>query len=248
MTMLVCAHYFDIERATRWVRAMDRFIARYGCPFLNAECRANYGRVLFENGDWAAAEAFLAQAILLSKGMIPASHALAAGTLAELRLAQGRIEDAAELLAGLEGRDEPVVAVGMLRLARGEAASAAALLRRRLDEVGTDRLDLAIVVELLGQAEIRLGSGGRAVDRAHRLVALGETHDCHQIIAHGERLLGGGAGRPPIPLQPALISRWRSRRSRGRKSRTEVRRSDSSSRGYFARWIRRPPPPRDVPR
>ena len=190
MTILVCAHYFDIERATRWVRAMDRFIARYGCPFLHAECRANYGRVLFENGDWAAAETFLAQAISLSNAVIPASHALAAGTLAELRLAQGRIEEAAELLAGLEGRDETVVAFGMLHLARGEAASAAALLRRRLDEVGSDRLDLAIVVELLGRAEIRLGAGADAVNRAHRLVALGVTHDCHQIIAHGERLLG----------------------------------------------------------
>jgi len=30
---------------------MDRFVERYGCPFLDAECRANYGRVLFENGD-----------------------------------------------------------------------------------------------------------------------------------------------------------------------------------------------------
>ena len=190
MTMLVCAHYFDIERATQWVRAMDGFIARYGCPFLNAECRTNYGRVLFENGDWAAAETNLRQAISLSEGLIPASHALAAGTLAELRIAQGRIEEAALLVTGLEGRDETVVAVGMLHLARGEAASAAALLRRRLDEVGTDRLDLAVVVELLGEAEIRLGSGVDAVDRARRLVALGEAHACHQIVAHGERLLG----------------------------------------------------------
>ena len=55
MTMLVCASYFDIERATQWVQAMDRFIGRYGCPFLDAECRTNYGRVLFENGDWAVA-------------------------------------------------------------------------------------------------------------------------------------------------------------------------------------------------
>jgi hypothetical protein len=43
MTMLVCASYFDIERATQWVQAMDRFIDRYGCPFLHAECRTHYG-------------------------------------------------------------------------------------------------------------------------------------------------------------------------------------------------------------
>jgi hypothetical protein len=51
MTMLVCSSHFDIERATQWVQGMNRFIERYGCPFLDAECRTNYGRVLFENGD-----------------------------------------------------------------------------------------------------------------------------------------------------------------------------------------------------
>ena len=56
MTMLVCASCFDIERATQWVQAMDRFIATYGCPFLDAECRTNYGRVLFENGNWDASQ------------------------------------------------------------------------------------------------------------------------------------------------------------------------------------------------
>jgi hypothetical protein len=45
MTMLVCASCFDIERATRWAQAMDGFIATYGCPVLDAECRTNYGRV-----------------------------------------------------------------------------------------------------------------------------------------------------------------------------------------------------------
>jgi len=68
MTMLVCSSHFDIERATQWLQAMDRFIGRYGCPFLYAECRTHYGRVLFENGDWDAAERFLTEAIAMSRG------------------------------------------------------------------------------------------------------------------------------------------------------------------------------------
>ncbi len=158
MTMLVCASYFDIERATQWVQAMERFVDRYGCPFLDAECRTNYGRVLFENGDWAAAEKFLLQAIAMSKDVVPASHALACGTLAELRLAQGRIEDAARLLHGMEGRDEAVAAVALLHLARSEPALAATSLRRRLDAVGSNRLDVAVLIELLGRAEIASGT------------------------------------------------------------------------------------------
>jgi hypothetical protein len=93
MTMVVGSS-FDLERATQWIQALDRFIDRYGCPFLYAECRTYYGRVLFENGDWNAAEVLLADAISMSKDVFPATHAFASGTLAELRLAQGRIEDA----------------------------------------------------------------------------------------------------------------------------------------------------------
>jgi len=83
MTMVVCGSCFDLERATQWVQSLQGFIERYGCPFLYAECRTYYGRVLFENGDWAAAEALLADAIAMSKGVFAAPHAFAAGTLAE---------------------------------------------------------------------------------------------------------------------------------------------------------------------
>jgi DNA-binding CsgD family transcriptional regulator len=190
MTMLVCASYFDIERATQWVQAMDRFIARYGCPFLDAECRTNYGRVLFENGDWVAAETFLIDAIAMSKGVIPSSHALACGTLAELRLAQGQAEAAARVLQGVEGRDEAVGAAALLHLARDEPSLAANIVRRRLDVLGSDRLDTAALVELLGIAEVASGSPDAAIERGHALVKLGAANDCKLIVAHGHRLLG----------------------------------------------------------
>jgi tetratricopeptide (TPR) repeat protein len=79
MTMVVCGSCFDLERATQWVQSLERFIERYGCPFLYAECRTYYGRVLFENGDWSAAETFLADAISMSRGIFPAPHAFASG-------------------------------------------------------------------------------------------------------------------------------------------------------------------------
>ncbi len=80
MTMVVCGSCFDLERATQWVQSLQRFMDRYGCPFLYAECRTYYGRVLFENGDWDAAEALLTDAIAMSKGVFPAPHAFASGT------------------------------------------------------------------------------------------------------------------------------------------------------------------------
>ena len=88
--MVVCSSCFDLERVTQWVQSLQGFIERYGCPFLYAECRTYYGRVLFENGDWGAAETLLVEAISMSQGVFEAPHAFASGTLAELRLAQGQ--------------------------------------------------------------------------------------------------------------------------------------------------------------
>ena len=190
MTMVVCGSCFDLERATQWVQSLQGFIDRYGCPFLYAECRTYYGRVLFENGDWSAAEVFLADAIAMSRSVFAAPHAFASGTLAELRLAQGRIEEAAGVLRGIEGREEAAAAVGSLHLARGEPSVAATVLRRRLGATSPDRLDVAAVIELLGEAEVALANSKAAIERGRALVALGTVNNCHLIIAHGERLLG----------------------------------------------------------
>jgi DNA-binding CsgD family transcriptional regulator len=190
MTMVVCGSCFDLERATQWVQSLQRFIDRYGCPFLYAECRTYYGRVLFETGDWGAAEALLADAISMSTGVFPAPHAFASGTLAELRLAQGRLEDAARVLRGVEGREEAAAAVASVHLQRGEPSVAAAVLRRRLAATSPDRLDAAALIGLLGEAEIALLDRDAAIDRGHALVALGAANDCHLIVAYGERLLG----------------------------------------------------------
>jgi DNA-binding CsgD family transcriptional regulator len=190
MTMVVCGSCFDFERATQWVQSLQGFIDRYGCPFLYAECRTYYGRVLFENGDWAAAEALLTEAISMSRGVFAAPHAFAAGTLAELRLAQGRVEDAARVLRGVEGREEAAAAVAAVHLQQGKPSVAAAVLRRRLAATNPDRLDVAAVIELLGEAEIALHDHGSAIERGRALVALGAVNNCDLIVAHGERLLG----------------------------------------------------------
>jgi DNA-binding CsgD family transcriptional regulator len=205
MTMVVCGSCFDLERATQWVRSLQGFIDRYGCPFLYAECRTYYGRVLFENGDWAAAEAYLTDAMSMSEGVFPAPYAFAVGTFAELRLAQGRVEDAARLLRGVEGREEAAAAVALVHLARGEPSVAATVLRRRLAATRPDRLDVAAVIELLGQAEIALHDSSAAIERGRALVALGAVNSCDLIVAHGERLLGHAFALTDVPAACAHL-------------------------------------------
>jgi DNA-binding CsgD family transcriptional regulator len=205
MTMVVCGSCFDIERATQWLQSLERFMDQYGCPFLYAECRAYYGRVLFENGSWSAAEVFLADAIAMSRGVYAAPHAFASGTLAELRLAQGRVEEAARALRGVEGRQEAAAAVAALYLEQDKPAAAAAVLRRRLGATSHQRLDVAAVIELLGEAEIALQDTDAAVGRGRALVALGAVNGCHLIVAHGERLLGHALASADAPAACAHL-------------------------------------------
>src|SRR5919202_1867678 len=97
-----CANF---QRAVQWLREADRFIERYGCPYLNVTCRAHYGGVLFVTGDWHSAEEELRAALELSGDAMPALRGEALARLAELRLAQGRIEEAEQLLAGFEDHE-----------------------------------------------------------------------------------------------------------------------------------------------
>lgn len=240
MTMVVCGSCFDLERATQWVQSLERFMDRYGCPFLYAECRTYYGRVLFENGDWSAAEALLTEAISMSRGVFPAPHAFAAGTLAELRLAQGRIEDAVRVLRGVEGREEAAVAVASVHLERGEPSAAAVVLHRRLAATSPDRLDAAAVIELLGEAEIALAAYGAAIERGRTLAVFGAANNCQLIVAYGERLVGHALMATDGPA--ARTWRRRSRRSSTPGFRTAPRRrgcySPRLSASKTVRWPR----------
>jgi len=59
-----CAQY---QRMAQWIRAADRFVERYGCPYLNASCRTHYGEVLFATGDPDYEEARLVWNDLIDK-------------------------------------------------------------------------------------------------------------------------------------------------------------------------------------
>lgn len=185
-----CSRSGEFERAVLWVRAADRFTDRFGCPFLYAFCRSLYGDVLFATGAWKQAEEELNAAIEQSRASLAGIHGRARASLAELRLAQGRIEEAEQLVVGFEDHVATAPILAAIHLSRGKPAVAAATLRRRLDELGEDRLDSAVLLELLGEAEIAQGEDAAAAARGRRLAELGATLACQVILARGERLLG----------------------------------------------------------
>lgn len=190
--MTSCTQCSDFVRAAHWVHATMRFTAQYGCPFLYAECRIVYGTVLLATGQWVAAEKELMAGLALARDSVPTLHRQAIAGLAELRLAQGRLDEAERLVAGLEDHAQTVVVVARLHLARGRPAAAASTVRRRLATTAAGSLDSAPLVELLGEALLAEGDAAAAALQAQTLLGLG-SGAAEVIRGRGERLLGRAA-------------------------------------------------------
>jgi DNA-binding CsgD family transcriptional regulator len=202
-TISSCSRGGDLARATQWVRAADEFHSRYGSPHLYTTCRTQYGGILFATGDWEQAERELRSALAIGKAAEPRLHAAALAKLAELRLAQGRTEEAARLLAGYEEQPAAAYVAGALRLAQGEAAAACTILGRRLREVEPASLEGAALAELLTEAELALGATQEAAARAAALRELGGRAGAEPIVARGARATGRTllqSGDPPATI------------------------------------------------
>lgn len=84
-TLISCSRAAEFEHAAQWVRAIDDFSGRYGCPFLHTMCRTLYGAVLFATGQWTRAETEFRTALRMSRMAERALYGEALAKLAELR-------------------------------------------------------------------------------------------------------------------------------------------------------------------
>ncbi|HVL93517.1 MAG TPA: LuxR C-terminal-related transcriptional regulator [Acidimicrobiales bacterium] len=203
----------DIERAAQWCTVADDFVARYGCPFLYAECRIYYGSVLTATGRWRDAERELGAGVRITEGACPGLHRRALARLAGLRIRQGRLEDADHVLAslneGIEAEAEASLLTAALTLARGDAAAAGRLLEQRLRHVQNHRWHLAAALDLLVDAWVAAGRFDAAADAADRLrTAAGEASSQHLAAlaagARGRVLLARGDPGAAADLEAAL--------------------------------------------
>lgn len=130
-----CERAHDVTRAEQWLRAADEIVRIKGLRTLSAFCRAHYGGILTAAGRWTEAEAELTEAArIFERGhTIVQSNALV--RLADLRVRQGRFEEAAELLDGLDQHPDAPRPLAALHLARGETALARDRLDRALEPI-----------------------------------------------------------------------------------------------------------------
>jgi DNA-binding CsgD family transcriptional regulator len=208
-----CERVNDVPRAEQWMRMAESRIKRSNV--VAASCRAHYGGILTAAGRWTEAETALVEAArLLERGM-SGRREEALIRLADLRVRQGRIDEAAELLAGLEGHADAARPLAAVYLSQGKTAVARDLLERRTggpDELLTEVAEKTTVGPLLAiLVDVHLAAGDvAAADTvARRLDQLARPQPGRYLLAvaalaKGRVGLAKGSGEARMFLHVAV--------------------------------------------
>jgi len=208
-----CELVNDVPRADQWIRAATERMGRSNV--VAAFCRAHYGGILTAAGRWDQAEAELLEAARqFDRGRSPRRDA-AIIRLADLRVRQARLEEAAALLEGLEHHPDAVRALAALRLATGDVALARDLLERatrapddEVPEVGEFTMVgplLALLVDVHLE-EGNVAAAARVAGRLDRVAAAqrGPYLKAAAALAKGRVCVAGGEGDARACLHDAL--------------------------------------------
>lgn len=183
-----CEYAVDLRRAEEWMAGIDRHVA--WTLFVRPTCRTHYGGILIALGDWSRAEQELLEAIAGFDRGYHGDRVFPLVRLADLRVRQGRYEEAERLLEGIDWHPVARRAAATIALARGDLALAAELARLCFE--GADPGDpacaplLALVVEI----ELRRADADTARAALQQLTGLAEMADSD--LAHAYRQLARG--------------------------------------------------------
>jgi len=167
-----CERTADMDRAMQWCRVAEEYAQRYRFPPMFAFCRSSYAGVLVSLGRWEEAERELHEALRSYRASFPSGSLHALTRLAELRLLQGRDAEAEELLAEHSQNPACGKVVAMMHLARGDAAAAVRVLRKRIAATEGDVLVSAPLRALLVEALVANREVAEAVRIADELGAI----------------------------------------------------------------------------
>ncbi len=155
-----CELAADWQRIEQWGQAVEGWITSHNHVAVLGFCYACCAEMFIASGNWEMADGMLAEGLQAMRGAnLQARCVHPAAKLAELRITQGRIEEAEQLLAGFEELPESTHALASLYLARGETAMAAAVLHRRLNAIGDENVLSAPFLDL--SVDVRLAQGDR---------------------------------------------------------------------------------------
>ncbi|WP_438853943.1 LuxR C-terminal-related transcriptional regulator [Agromyces sp. M3QZ16-3] len=205
-----CEETLDGRRLEQWGGVAERFLRARPDPTLLGFCGSCCAGVLAARGDTAGAERWLGWTIdRLEAGGHAARCVDPRARLAELRVAQGRLEEAERLVAGIEARPETVRAMVAIHLARGESGVASSVLHRRLAKVGPDSIAAIPVLAMLVPVQVERRDRAGAEASAARLAQLAQHSgaEVHRALAEVGRarvdLAWADAGAAVVGLRSA---------------------------------------------
>ena len=190
--MLFCCELtLDVGRAQDWIVTADEAgrVAN-GDRWISAVCRMHYGGILTAAGRWSAAEEQLSSSLRLHDSGMRAMRSGAAVRLADLRVRQGRLLEAAVLLRDNEFDECAVLPLARLHLLRGESDVADAILRRALGSGGGWSVLDAPVLALLAEIGASVGRLDEAEALRRRVTALAEASRLAHVQALSARVTG----------------------------------------------------------
>jgi DNA-binding CsgD family transcriptional regulator len=176
-----CEAALDVRRATDWLSMVDRYVV--WTDFVRPTCRTHYGGILVALGRWADAEAELLAAMEGFDRGYRGDRMFAALRLADLRVRQGRMEEAERLLEGGEWHPTARRLAATIALARGDASLASEL--GELCAEGSALADptCAPALELLIVTRLAIGDAVAAHEAADRLATVARASRLERLEA-----------------------------------------------------------------
>jgi DNA-binding CsgD family transcriptional regulator len=179
-----CELAADWQRIEQWGKAVEGWIASHDDVAVLGFCYACCAEMFIASGQWEMADGMLAEGLnAMQAANLQARCVHPAAKLAELRVAQGRLEEAGRLLAGFEELPESTHALASLYLASGEIAMGAAILHRRLNAIGDDNVLAAPFLSLLVEVQLAQADIAGAAVTAGRLEAVAKASSLPRIEA-----------------------------------------------------------------
>jgi DNA-binding CsgD family transcriptional regulator len=205
-----CEYAHDVARAEQWIRIGEAIAERRRLPAVSAFCRTHYGGLMTVAGRWPEADAALTDAVRLwGLGRRSWLRAGALMRLADLRVRQGRLDEARQLLDGLDVDPGAARALAAVHLADGETARARDVLERALDQVEPGSTASVPLLALLVDVLLAQGTLDEATVAADTLARCGDGAAGPYVravaaLARGRVCLASGTGEPLACLREAL--------------------------------------------
>ena len=166
-TISLCQAVGDIRRAGEWTEQAMDCASRPGMGDFPGDCQMHHAEITRLRGDWVAAESALRSSMDLLERLDPSHVGEGWYEIGEIELRRGDLTAAAAAFErATEYGKDPQPGLAMLRLAQGDSAVAAALLRVAVDNAGDG--DLLVVAQLLPavvEAQPRLRRRSRCTTR-----------------------------------------------------------------------------------